>query len=172
MINFNILAHITFQINEGRLTRNRDHGLNINYTNPKLESSSHFYPVRIARLWNALPLALRITLTQPNSIAVLKLKLNKFYMDKLVSTFESDNMCTWVTACRCTNCRPWLFQPKSSHTPSSSQPNPAWYSWPLSYTPAPWRQSINSKKSRGRHLPSVVRQLIAAPENLYITKCL
>ena len=41
MVNFNILAHITFQMVVGRLTRNRDHGLNINYINPNLESSSH-----------------------------------------------------------------------------------------------------------------------------------
>lgn len=52
LVAFNILEHISFQTGaREQLTRNRMHGLNHSYTNSKLESSAHFYPLRIARLW-------------------------------------------------------------------------------------------------------------------------
>ena len=106
--NFNILDHISFQQDRAqRVTSNREHGLNLNYINPKLESSAHFYPVRIARLWNFLSLELCTKLMlAPVTLFTIKSTLNKFYRDKFETYFETDNTCTWVTACICTNCRP------------------------------------------------------------------
>ena len=106
LVSFNILDYISFQTcNVGRLTRNMGHGLNLNYPITSLESSAHFYPYRIARLWNALPLALRIQLMSPVSLAQIKSILNNHYKDRLIMVFESNNTCTWVTVCRCTLCR-------------------------------------------------------------------
>ena len=107
MIAFNILDYINFQHDVlTRVTRNREHGLNLNYTNNRLESSAHFYPIRITRLWNALPLMLRAALMSPITLPTIKSKLTKFYKDRLVDHFETANTCTWVMACRCHQCRP------------------------------------------------------------------
>ena len=107
LINFNIQDHVSFyQDRVFRITRNRENGLKFNYINPKLESTAHFYPVRIARLWNSLSIELRTKLTSPITLFQIKSILNKHYRDKFETQFETDNTCTWVTACRCTNCRP------------------------------------------------------------------
>ena len=87
-----------------RLTRNRMHGLNLNYNNSRLESSAHFYPIRIARMWNALTLELRITLTSQIPLSQIKSALTRFYKDRLLNHFSTDNTCTWVMACRCRQC--------------------------------------------------------------------
>ena len=105
LIAFNILDFISFQqVAQVRVTRNRMHGLNLNYTNTRLESSAHFYPIRIARLWNALPLSLRITLTSQIPLSQLKSTLTRFYKDRLLNHFSTDITCTWVMACRCHQC--------------------------------------------------------------------
>ena len=106
MVAFNILNFVSFQIDiNNRVTRNRAHGLNLDYNNTRLESSAHFYPVRIARLWNALPLNLRQILKSPLTLAQIKMHLTRFYKDRLDNVFETNNVCTWVTACRCPLCR-------------------------------------------------------------------
>ena len=107
MVAFNILDYISFQYDINiRITRNRARGLNLTYTNSRLESSAHFYPIRIARLWNALTLDLREFLLSPVPINQIKTKLNKYYKDRLENVFNTDNTGTWVTACRCPTCRP------------------------------------------------------------------
>ena len=95
---FNILDHISFQtVAQVRLK--------LNYTNPRLESSAQFYPVRIARLWNALTIDLRLSLTSQLPLSQIKVILNRFYKDRLLNYFDTDNLCTWVMACRCRLCR-------------------------------------------------------------------
>ena len=107
LIAFNILEFVSFQVdNQHRVTRNRAHGLNLTYTNSRLESSAHFYPIRIARLWNALTLELRLTLTSPIPLSQIKSTLTRFYKDRLSNIFDTDNTCTWVMACRCRLCKP------------------------------------------------------------------
>ena len=62
------------------------------------------FDLRIARLWNALPLKLRRDLTSI-LMSAIKTKLSKFYKDRLINYFETENICTWVMACRCQLCR-------------------------------------------------------------------
>ena len=66
-----------------RVTRNREYELNLNYTNPKLESSAHFYPVQIAQLWNSLLLELVTKWTSLLSFQQIKMLVNKHYRDTL-----------------------------------------------------------------------------------------
>ena len=107
LIPFNIFQYVTIQtVDTGRLTRNRALGHTLTYTNLKLESSAHFYPIRLARHWNKLPTDLRTKLLSAAPLASLKSTLNAYYQKLLVDRFESDNVCTWVTSCRCTKCRP------------------------------------------------------------------
>ena len=107
LVAFNILEFISFQTGaQDRLTRNRMHGLTLNYNNARLESSAHFYPIRIARLWNALTLDIRRTLTSDLPLSQIKAVLTRLYKDRLLNHFETDNTCTWVMACRCARCQP------------------------------------------------------------------
>ena len=104
LIPYNILHYVTIQtVQTGRLTRNRVLGHTLTYTNLKLESSAHFYPIRLARQWNKLPTDLRTKLLSPAPLASLKSMLNGYYLKLPVERFESDNVCT---SCRCTKCHP------------------------------------------------------------------
>jgi len=107
MISFDILQHIHFQQHiHNRNTRANITGLTLVLPITRLESSAHFYPIRIARLWNALPLDLRRTIYSNIPISQVKALLNKHYRDKLSNYFDGDNVCSYVTACRCPTCRP------------------------------------------------------------------
>ena len=88
-----------------RPTRNRAHGLNLTLPKTRLESTAHFYPSRIARLWNSLPLDLRDTIIKANSMYTVKKHLSQHYKNMLINTFDQTNICTWVTVCRCPMCR-------------------------------------------------------------------
>jgi len=107
MISFNILNHLHFQNNPVARTRNQQHGLNLIIPKTKLTSSAHFYPSRIARIWNTLPISLRFDLVSPIPISSVKTLLNKHYHLLLMNTFDPDNLCTWVSACHCGLCRPF-----------------------------------------------------------------
>ena len=105
MISFNILDHLTLQNNtEARVTRNRAQGTTLSFPLHHLESTAHFYPIRLARLWNSLPLDLRNNLLSPLPISSIKTLLNNHYMDQLANNYNPDNTCTLQTACRCHLC--------------------------------------------------------------------
>ena len=107
MLSFNILDHISFTFDPvNRVTRNRALGLNLSASITKQEATAHFYPSRIARLWNSLPAELRLKLKSPISLYHVKSLLNAHYTERLTNIFETDNTCTWVSVCRCGQCRP------------------------------------------------------------------
>ena len=107
MVAFNILDYLRFQTYRGAVnTRNAQHGLRILTPLTRLESSAHFYPARIARIWNTLPLELRTKLKSPLSLHHIKVLLNKYYGQLLIEQFQTDSVCTWVTTCRCNLCHP------------------------------------------------------------------
>ena len=107
LAHFKILEYINF-IHDPliRPTRNRAHGLNVTIPDTRLESTSHFYPSRIARLWNSLPVALRDIIIKTDSMYTGKKHLTLHYQNMLTHTFDQNNICTWVTVCRCPVCRP------------------------------------------------------------------
>ena len=108
MTQFNINDY-TNLITDGtdRRTRLRTARLNLTQINNRLESTARFYPTRISRLWNNLPLDLRKTLMASNSFQTIKVHLTKFYHHLLNTKFDPGNPCTWVLACRCPTCRPY-----------------------------------------------------------------
>ena len=106
MLAFNILDYVSYPNNpHGMLTRNRALGLTLIAPPHKLVSSSQFYPARIARLWNSLHIDLRTKLVSAAPLVHLKSVLNKHYRDKLTNYFDPENVCTYITACVCSNCR-------------------------------------------------------------------
>ena len=106
MLAFNILDHLKFQLpTQGRLTRNREKGLRLIIPRLKLESSSQFYPARLARLWNSMHIDIRTKLVSPAPLSQVKSLLNSHYRDKLINFFDPENVCTYVSVCQCTHCR-------------------------------------------------------------------
>ena len=72
------------------------------------EFTAKFFSPRIVKLWNSLPLEIRSIVCVNKKITPFKTTLYKLYicMHKLSTTFDIDNLCTWVSCCRCPACRP------------------------------------------------------------------
>ena len=65
----------------------------------------HFFPSRIARIWNALPDNVRQTLRTVSESLIVKQVVNPYYYYLLEHHFESENTCTWVNSCPCYRCK-------------------------------------------------------------------
>ena len=80
MVAFNILEHISFQPIT-HLTHNRAHGLNLNYTNTRLESSANWMAnqngmvMECTTIWLTAQINITITTKQD--------QINKFYKYRL-----------------------------------------------------------------------------------------
>jgi hypothetical protein len=73
---------------------------------PKTELYKNFFSCRIVSLWNTIPAALRnIKLSDRGTNTSFKNQLKKYYLEKSYTDFVSENPCTWLTDCRCSNCR-------------------------------------------------------------------
>ena len=68
------------------------------------ETYANFYTRRIVNIWNSLPTETRrIVFTRGGT--AFKSHVKKWYTHKLLTYFDPDRDCTWVTKCRCTVCR-------------------------------------------------------------------
>jgi hypothetical protein len=66
-----------------------------------------FYQNRIVQLWNTLPYEIRDLEITPNGYnSPFKMGLKHWYMERLFTVFNSDDICTWLTTCSCFKCRP------------------------------------------------------------------
>ncbi len=61
------------------------------------------YFVRVSKLWNLLDTDIRLS----PSVGSFKVNLNKFYLNKLKSSFDPDDICSWSSCCLCTKCSPF-----------------------------------------------------------------
>ena len=102
---YNITDYVTFATQQGQIrTRGMEDGTRLNYPLLNLESSAHFYPYRLTKIWNSLPSDLRLTLKPVSAPLVMKQFLVPFYRQKLVVTFDPDDTCTWISWCSCYKC--------------------------------------------------------------------
>ena len=67
----------------------------------KTESHRASFFNRIVPLWNQLPLTVRSTV----NMASFKSQLSEWYQNKFQESFNTDNVCSWVTCCQCCDCR-------------------------------------------------------------------
>ena len=105
-INFNIREHLDFCNRAiGARTRNVNQQLNLPIPKTKTTTAAHFYPTRLARIWNSLPLKIRETIKPLSSNLVIKQNLLPLFKSELINTFDSENTCTWIHFCQCTRCR-------------------------------------------------------------------
>jgi hypothetical protein len=70
---------------------------------PRCKTESHMsnFFQRIVPIWNQLPFSTRAS----ESVAVFKSSILDFFKDKFVCSFNPDDVCTWISACRCPRCR-------------------------------------------------------------------
>ena len=102
---YNCSKYVKFQVaTTGVRTRNQTRGLTIKIPPNRYAASAQFYPVRISKLWNSLPIKLRQKLIGLDDKDKIKQVLYPFYKQKFTSTFDSDNICTWLQVCLCAKC--------------------------------------------------------------------
>ena len=68
------------------------------------ETYANFYTRHIVKTWNSVPIQTR-GIPHTRTSKAFRNSLIKIYFQKLNNTFTTDSECTWVTHCRCTNCR-------------------------------------------------------------------
>jgi len=89
----------------GAATRNTIQALILPIPRTRTTTAAHFYPTRMARLWNSLPIALRRTIKPLSSTLVIKQNLIPLFRNELINRFDSANTCTWIHHCNCLHCK-------------------------------------------------------------------
>ena len=72
--------------------------------NVKTETYMHFFTNRIVPIWNSLPEHVRAVNFGKNGLAFKK-QIVSFYKQIFYDQFDPNNLCTWVSKCRCCSCR-------------------------------------------------------------------
>ena len=105
-IAFNTTKHIAFNNRPtGAATRQPTQALTLTVPRTKITTAAHFYPTRIARLWNSIPYHLRQSIKPLKSSLVIKQHLIPMYKNELSTLFDPDNICTWIHTCKCNTCK-------------------------------------------------------------------
>ena len=89
----------------GAATRNQTQALALSIPKTKSTTAAHFYPTRIARLWNTIPQELRQTIKPLTSSLVIKQHIIPLFKNELSTLFDPENVCTWIHTCRCNTCK-------------------------------------------------------------------
>ena len=105
--NMNINKIVTFTQQGKTRSTSEDHELNLRVKKVNTESYKHYYTNRIVNIWNNI---LNVVRLAPLSETTRRPRLFKkyikiFYTQKRDTLFDCNNTCTWVTNCRCMNCR-------------------------------------------------------------------
>jgi hypothetical protein len=90
---------------EGARTRMVSQAQTFMIPKSRTSQTGNFYPTRVARLWNSLPLNLRETLRHQTNSVIVKQHLIPLYKIELANLFDPENVCTWTHTCQCTSCR-------------------------------------------------------------------
>ena len=102
---YNCTKHVTTQISaDGPATRNRRRGLNLQTRVQKHSTSAQFFPTRLTKLWNSLPLKIREKLLPLDDKEKIKRVLLPYYFNRLRTSFDPNDTCTWVHCCYCSRC--------------------------------------------------------------------
>ena len=107
--NIDIRAYVTMSSNTQRSTRSTMNDLKISINNARTEKAMEYFFNRVVKPWNKLPHDIRSMHCTNNEILPFKNWLMNHYKHLTVTYFDVDNICTWVSFCRCPRCRPiWL----------------------------------------------------------------
>jgi len=93
--NFNIFDHVGFVKSCTRSATK--HHLIHNFT--RTSAARHFYFNRVVRIWNHLP-----EICLDDSFAVIKHKVTKYFWTYFMTTFNSNDACSYHLCCPCPSC--------------------------------------------------------------------
>ena len=102
----NINDFIEFYGNSRHNTRLSASHLMIRPKSYKTVKGAEFLFNRIVKPWNNLPPDLKCIKCKNKDIWPFKSRLLKYYHQRTEQTFQSENLCTWTSSCRCPACRP------------------------------------------------------------------
>ena len=71
----------------------------------KPKCTKDFILIEIIKLWNVLPVDLKVTdLSEAGNNLCFKKKLREFYEKMFEKKFDCSRVCTWLTVCYCSQC--------------------------------------------------------------------
>lgn len=98
--------YITIYDASRSVTRRGQNGVLFTYPLLRTERAHSSYFSRIVPLWNSLPHSIRSVTSMNKFARPFRDMLLKWYTTNTNINFDVSNTCTWVTHCRCHNCRP------------------------------------------------------------------
>ena len=104
--NIDTRAYVTMSSNTQRSTRSTMDDLKIRINNARTEKAMEYFFNRVVKPWNKLPHNIRSMHCTNKEILPFKNWLMNHYKHLTVTYFDVDNICTWVSFCRCPRCRP------------------------------------------------------------------
>ena len=104
--NINLDDHISFVCADGVRTRHGHELYRLKIPRMKTEKGTEFYFCRVVPLWNSLPLAFKSLNCSNKNIVPFKTAIFRQFQERTSSVFDVDNVCSWVSVCRCPTCRP------------------------------------------------------------------
>jgi len=105
---YDVNQYLEFSVARGgRQTRQNTLGCHLKTKNLNVNSlyNAQFYPARVCRIWNSLPIELKETLKPLCESLVIKQFINPYYYKLRDNYYDPDNTCTWINFCRCPRCR-------------------------------------------------------------------
>ena len=104
--NIDINDFIKFQNHSHYQTRMRTNKPSMIYpTRSNTVKGAEFFFNRIVSCWNILPSDIKSLKCKNKDIWPFKNKLLEYYQHRTSTVFQSDNICTWTSSCRCPICR-------------------------------------------------------------------
>ena len=88
--------------NPRRSLRTSVDNTHFNISRCNTETFRHSYVNRVKYLWNNLALNVK----KSTSLAIFKKRLTSHYTNLFINSFNTDNICSWVSRCTCVSCRP------------------------------------------------------------------
>ena len=90
-------------------TRSSRDSYKLNIARYNTEKAMEFFFARTVKPWNTIPSNVRSINCNDKEIPHLRSWMIKHYNQQTESYFDVNNLCTWVSFCRCPSCRPvWV----------------------------------------------------------------
>ena len=106
MYDVDINSIVSIYNDSSSITRRGQQGVLINQPFIRTERARSFFSSRICPIWNSLPNSIRTIHCNNELVRPLRTLLSEWYLAKTITMFDITNTCTWVSHCRCFNCRP------------------------------------------------------------------
>ena len=104
--NIDVYQYLQMTAKTQRRTRSTVDDFKISINSARTEKAMEYFFYRVVKPWNIIPNHVRSTRCSNSEIVPFKSWLTKYYMHLTLTYYDTDNVCTWVSFCRCSGCRP------------------------------------------------------------------